>query len=175
MKIDISELKNNKNAAMEVCGNIKIDFEDERFEFVTPAEVNFIITNTGESILVEGNVAILIKAVCSRCLENFEYRLDVKIKEEFYSHIDKTLATILEDTCQEGNLYYNNFLEVDDIIRENLILQLPIKALCKEDCRGLCPKCGKNLNYEKCGCENIDIDPRWEILKKLREGGEGTL
>lgn len=58
-------------------------------------------------------------------------------------------------------------LDVDNCVQTDIILNLPVKFLCKEDCKGICPKCGKDLNDGECGCQTEEIDPRLEVLKEL--------
>ena len=69
-------------------------------------------------------------------------------------------------------IYDNDTLEITDIIRESILAVLPLKILCKDDCRGLCPKCGKNLNQGQCDCDLHEVDPRLAILAKLKETEE---
>jgi uncharacterized protein len=57
---------------------------------------------------------------------------------------------------------------LEDVLREQVLLAVPLKAICREDCKGLCPQCGKNLNLETCSCDNAITDPRWGALKDLR-------
>ena len=64
-------------------------------------------------------------------------------------------------------LVENESIELDDLLREDILLELPTKFLCKPDCKGLCPGCGKNLNEGKCDCSARQVDPRLEVLKQL--------
>ena len=63
--------------------------------------------------------------------------------------------------CEEG------VLDLTELVRTDFLLELPTKVLCREDCQGLCPQCGKNLNFDSCQCKKQSIDPRWEVLSEM--------
>ena len=84
---------------------------------------------------------------CSRCLESLIFPVDVKINRTYDKHSEE--------------------IDVGDEIRQSLILNMPSKPLCKQDCAGLCSKCGKNLNTGSCNCSFEYTDPRWEKLKNI--------
>ena len=69
----------------------------------------------------------------------------------------------------EVGYYQGEGLLLEDVLREQVLLALPLKAICRDDCRGLCPHCGKNLNLEQCDCAEPMEDPRWSALKDIRE------
>jgi uncharacterized protein len=68
----------------------------------------------------------------------------------------------------EIGYYQGDSLLLEDVLREQVLLSLPVRTLCKPDCKGLCPRCGKNRNLEACSCEEASSDPRWEALAGLR-------
>jgi uncharacterized protein len=67
----------------------------------------------------------------------------------------------------EIGYYQNGGLALEDVLREQVLLSLPVRTLCREDCKGLCPRCGQNLNSETCTCDTIPVDPRWAVLSDL--------
>ena len=69
----------------------------------------------------------------------------------------------------EISYYQGDGLLLEDVLREQVLLALPLRAVCREDCKGLCPHCGKNLNLEQCNCAEPLEDPRWSVLKDLKE------
>ncbi len=98
---------------------------------------------------------------CNRCMEDA-----FKKCETVVSH---TLVTSL---CEEDNLSYiqvEDELDLNELLYSDIILELPTKYICKEDCKGLCSQCGKNLNSESCDCKKNQLDPRLEALKSLIE------
>ncbi|ACO32853.1 MULTISPECIES: DUF177 domain-containing protein [Acidobacterium] len=113
-----------------------------------------------------GRFAIL----CARCLEPVEYPVS--------GHFDLIFRPIgvedgptehsIGDSETEIGYYQNDGLLLEDVLREQVILSLPAKTLCREDCKGLCPRCGQNLNSGSCSCDTVPSDPRWTALSDLR-------
>jgi uncharacterized protein len=103
--------------------------------------------------------------VCDRCLDEFDQNLEASFRLVFSKQTgeqsDNDEYRFLDEKQTE--------IDLSEDIRENILLFLPMKHLCKETCKGLCPHCGTNLNYETCDCQQETIDPRWEILKTLQE------
>ncbi len=102
---------------------------------------------------------------CDRCLDEF----DKNLKAVFQLVFSKYNRDQFDN--DEYRFLQENETEIDlsTDIRENLLLVLPMKHLCRESCKGLCPHCGVNLNHETCDCQQETIDPRWEILKTLQK------
>jgi uncharacterized protein len=107
---------------------------------------------------------------CARCVEPVKYDLKgdfdllfrpVGADGEANEHSITTSET-------EIGYYQGGSLELEDVLREQVLLSLPAKTLCREDCKGLCPRCGINLNTETCTCEETKSDPRWTALSDLR-------
>ncbi len=99
---------------------------------------------------------------CDRCGEETEREWE----KEFSHILVRELQNDQEDD-EEYILVPDERLDLDELIREDILLDMPSKFLCSPDCKGLCPTCGKNLNDGPCGCESDDIDPRLAILKSL--------
>lgn len=116
------------------------------------------ITNHSGLILLKGTVKPSLKVACARCGREFVYSepigLDAKITDKL-ANKDEDDFIIMQDFA----------IDTEDIVRSALILELPTRYLCKEDCKGLCPKCGIDLNEQNCGCEISDRDSRWDALK----------
>ncbi|AZR72742.1 hypothetical protein BBF96_04645 [Anoxybacter fermentans] len=154
MKIDISEIKYDLGAVKQVDEDFKIDdlkLRGRNIEFREPLHLNVQITNSGDDYLVTGRISGKGVAECNRCLEKFDYPFDVGISDE-----------IPKDEMEN-----ENYIDLTPTIREHLILEIPIKTLCNEECKGLCLKCGQNLNIKECGCDRHIIDPRLVKLKEL--------
>lgn len=137
--------------------------------FSIKGEAKLILTN--RSILATGRFHSIITATCSRCLEDFEHPLEFELSEEFFptSSILGTPPTPL-DEIQEADGFTigeDHILDLSEALRQNVVLSLPIKPICKVDCAGLCQKCGQNLNQGHCECPSEQSDPRWSPLKQL--------
>ncbi len=129
--------------------------------FCAPVEVKARFAGAPDSVRLDLHVLYTVSKPCDRCGE--ETRRET---ERDFSHI---LVRELQSEA-DGDAYIltpEERLDLDELVREDILLDLPSKYLCSPDCKGLCPKCGKNLNEGPCGCENDEIDPRLEILKSL--------
>jgi len=126
--------------------------------------------NTVEDIRVVGDFSTEIEARCARCVES----VPTKIGGDFdllYRPLGvdagKDERSISEAETEIG-YYSGDGIELEDVLREQILLALPAKIVCRESCRGLCPRCGKNLNVESCDCEAESPDPRWAALADLK-------
>jgi uncharacterized protein len=117
-------------------------------------------SRTSRGILVQGELETQVPAECSRCLDEVPARLEVPLEEMF---------VYPPEPGAEFNVPETGLLDLAPLIREEIILRIPIGILCRPECAGLCPTCGKNLNLGPCDCPEEDIDPRLASLKTLKE------
>ena len=134
------------------------------------------LTRTNRGILVQGALHTKVPVECSRCLEVFDYPLTINIEEEYFPVIDVNSGTSIEVPDEPGSLTIDahHILDLSEAIRQNALLAIPMKVLCRKDCAGLCQECGKNLNEGQCNCHAEQIDPRWSKLAKLASAGKRT-
>ncbi|CAB4953371.1 unannotated protein [freshwater metagenome] len=123
-----------------------------------PVSIKIAFEHVSDSIVVNGQAEAVYELTCSRCLEPIRHPVAAPVRELF------------EQDPIEGQTYK---LEGDEIdlggpIRDNILLQLPSAALCKEDCVGLCLVCGVNRNTDTCDCDLTVTDPRWDALKDIK-------
>ena len=146
---------------------------DIRFD--TPLHVAGTITNTAGYIRMSLTLSVNYTASCARCLED--------VSGSFSFDVERTVVTpkmaedLTEDRIDELVVVEDGFLSLDELLTECLELSLPFRFLCREDCKGLCDRCGKNLNDGPCGCVKKEIDPRLAPLRRLLEemkAEEGT-
>lgn len=119
------------------------------------------VRNTAGVLVMKGNVTTTIHGICDRCATEFSREIDFPI--------DAVLVTELSNEENEDEWVFplvGDSADLDDIVRTVFVLNLDSKLLCKDDCKGLCCRCGKNLNDGPCSCEK-EIDPRWAALKQL--------
>ncbi len=152
MKVDVSSIKYHLGAMKLVDEKIELDdlsITGRVVEFPEPIHLELQVTNSGDEYLVIGRVHAMPIVECNRCLEKFKYPLNIEFME----------------TISKEALGSDNLIDLDDSITEHLILEMPIKIICDENCKGLCPRCGQNLNLKECGCDRQVIDPRLIKLK----------
>lgn len=125
--------------------------------------VDLEVTNTGRLMIGQGFINAVVEHTCARCLTAFEEHIVVPFTVEFCSVKNR------EHYKEEESFIYFDDPEVniEDVVLENIILYLPLRAVCSSDCKGICAGCGQDLNQNECQCQGPDIDPRWEALKKM--------
>jgi uncharacterized protein len=154
------------------CAPSLLDSLGEGVTLAGPVEVSLRITPQDDRYLIEGTVRGTLQVGCDRCAE------PVMLAVNAPCAVDAVPAPSETDGGEHGGLGRGDLdvmfvpgelLNVVDLVREQLLLQVPMRVLCREDCAGLCPRCRKNLNVGPCGCPaTTDIDPRLELLKKVR-------
>lgn len=116
------------------------------------------VTNHSGVVLLKGVVTPNLKVTCARCGKVFDHVEPITLEAKI---TDK-----LANKDEEEFIVISDFmLDVEELVRSALILELPSRFLCREDCKGLCPKCGCDLNENTCSCDMNERDPRWDVLK----------
>jgi uncharacterized protein len=123
-----------------------------------------------QDIRLRGRLSAALELQCARCLEP----VPQQVKRDF-ELLYRPLGTdagkdelSVTDAEAEIGYYQGEGILLEDVLREQVLLALPLKVTCRADCKGLCPQCGKNLNQEQCSCSNEVEDPRWAALKDVR-------
>jgi uncharacterized protein len=130
--------------------------------------VKFVRTRDG--VLVTGQLATVLEVNCNRCLEAFDLPTSITLEDEYKSRIDLRTGAHLPITDEDEAatlIDAHHIIDLSEVVRQNLLLALPLNALCREGCKGLCPTCGQNLNEGSCECEPETTDPRWSTLADL--------
>ena len=137
---------------------------DEGWEVNDEVVLELVLDRTGSLLTARGMIETDVTMVCARCLEEFAHHLE--------GEFEAVLRLGPETTSLEGEedvpvITRDDRLSFAPSVREALILAVPMKPLCSDGCRGLCPQCGENLNTTTCGCGVQPIDPRWDALQDL--------
>ena len=147
--------------------SISVDLSDLRYGISypvsEPVEAQGIVRNTAGVLVMQGSLWTTIHGICDRCAGEFHRKVEFPI--------DVCLVTELTNEENEDEWVFpleGDSADLDDIVRTVFVLNLDSKLLCREDCKGLCPQCGKNLNDGPCGCRK-ELDPRFAALRQLLE------
>lgn len=159
MKLDLSEIVTNfgKRMKYEVDEPPLVDPECG-LRCIEPITGELVFQNTGRHIVVRGGITTQAELDCSRCLKIFRVPLNLKIEEELPlgSVIPEELeeAELEEEELEDDSepLFVDNVLDLTELIRQTILVNLPIKPLCAQECEGLCPRCGKVLSQGPCEC-----------------------
>ncbi|MCK4368869.1 MAG: DUF177 domain-containing protein [Dehalococcoidales bacterium] len=135
------------------------------------------LMRTDQGILVKGRLDIEVKLTCGRCLSLFGCPLALDIEEEYFPTTDVVSGAPLSLPEEFGGFTIDEHHELDltEAIHQYALLAMPMKPLCREDCAGLCPHCGHNLNLGACNCPPQGADPRWSELSRLASAGNDLM
>jgi uncharacterized protein len=148
----------------------KIDLDDETARVVGDLRVSGTARKQSEIARVKGTICGQIEVACSRCLQSAAIDLKINFENEFVtlevyeqSETDRELSAADLDV----SIYDGEKIDLNEIVREQILLNLPAQQLCSENCRGLCPRCRTNKNQILCDCETSEIDLRQNAFKQL--------
>ncbi|SFC72932.1 YceD family protein [Clostridium uliginosum] len=162
MKVRVSDLISRKERSKEIDYKFQIhkfEFEGDVINAVDPCEVLGAITSDKDIVTMKAKVKVTLEMICSRCLDTFIYPIDIDIEERFTNNKDLQNEDVI--------IVLDDVLDITEIVETNIISTLPIKRLCKDDCKGLCQECGTNLNSGNCSCDKGNVDIRFDVLKGL--------
>lgn len=169
MRIELASLESGKRSFAHKYSPGELELDDDRVSIVGPPAVSGEIRQKGQRLQVSGNVSGRVQLECDRCLKPIELGIDSKFDVEFVTAEDYQAQQALELTEADLNLsvFDGEVLEIDELVKEELLLAVPDHVLCKEGCKGMCPVCGVDRNSIDCVCEPREVDPRWSGLKRL--------
>ena len=170
MVIDLSEIIRDIDAKIILDNDIDVEsteFMGEMFTFEKPMHIKGTITNNTKSLEFTGKVEGEMQVLCARCRKALTVPVNFDISE-----------VIMQDNGEEIDedvlVISGEEIDIYDVILNSFLMNVDGKYLCSEDCKGLCSKCGADLNLGECGCENDDIDPRWAKLAEIMKNSSDT-
>lgn len=142
----------------------------EDFDLLSPISARLELNKISREIIITGNILADLGLQCSRCLKDFRRKTNIPVNVVYHpiEELGDERHEIADDEMDMG-FYRGEELDLQELLKEQVLLNIQMKPLCNENCKGLCPVCGADLNKEKCGCEKKSVDPRLEVLKKLLE------
>lgn len=167
MQINVSELLSTLKKTEQFVASVDFDevsLSGQKYSIVEKEEFPLTVSNAGKKkIRVEGETKVIVSIPCDRCLE--------EVRTPFLIHIDETLEVNPEreddENAMDLNFIEGCMLDVDMLVYDEIVMQFPMKTLCKEDCKGLCNVCGANLNKVTCNCDRAVLDPRMSIIRDI--------
>ena len=174
MLLDLTRYRQPQATFARTFAPAEVASEGETYTIVEPVALTFEILKDKDRFQLIGTVKTILELGCSRCLE--PYRLPVASTFDLrYLPSGEASAeheAEIRDDELDTSYYSNDQVDLNELMREQFYLALPMKPLCQEDCRGLCPQCGTNLNTDACACAPAWEDPRLAALKALRPKGD---
>ena len=174
MQIHLSDVTDSEGKHIQLQPELELDkisFQMGDYPILEKTQVELEITNTGNKVLeLKGIGSVTVGIPCDRCLE----QVAVKIPYEIEQKLDmKKSDTERVQDLDENDYLTGMDLDVDRLVYLEVLMSWPLKVLCKEDCKGICSRCGKNLNEGPCGCAEEPKDPRMaaisDIFSKFKE------
>ena len=173
MILDISDVISCENK--EITKEVQIEFDSfvsrlGEFPIIEKAPIELRIANReGSKLLITGTVDFAASIPCSRCLEEVPTRIHFDIEKEF--RLEN--SAIHDEEMEEIDYLIGFDLDIDRLIYGEILVNWPMKVLCKEDCKGICKVCGMNLNKGDCNCQKTELDPRMaaiqDVFNKFKE------
>ena len=147
---------------------LKLDEDD--VSLIEPVEVRGRLWKGNREVNLAGRLSARLEAPCARCLKPVALPIAADFSERFVPEVSwgSEEQHELHEEDLDLAVFDGEAIEIDDVVREELLLAMPAQVLCREDCKGLCPLCGVNRNVTECGCETQQVDARWQALKDLQ-------
>lgn len=133
----------------------------------TPLDLTMKVIEKGK-VLLTGAMKLTFQMNCDRCLKDVSYDLDLNFEES----ISKEEIEADTEDKEEQSFLEGYHLDTEKLIHNEILMNLPMKVLCREDCKGICKQCGKDLNLGECGCDDFVPDPRMAMIKDIFNGNK---
>lgn len=164
MELNLLPILNFEGKKLQISEDVELsENSGDGFSINAPVKFEGVAVNVGGTVELCGNASAVIDVVCDRCVESFEKTIEFPVDEKLKKEDE------FSDSEQNPDIikFKGTTIDLSDIIYSNLYMNIPTKNLCSDDCKGLCPMCGTNLNHGSCSCDDDVTDPRFDILDKL--------
>ena len=170
MRIELENLERGRGSFVRTYAVDELTFDESDLQLIAAVSVEGRIRRQDGEVELRGKLATKVAIACGRCLKSVELPVEVAFSERFVPAVAWRGEEQHELAQEDLNLsvFDGQGIELDDLVKEEIVLAIPGHSLCHEACRGLCPSCGVDLNLVTCDCETKRIDSRWEKLKDLR-------
>ncbi len=155
MFIELEPIFNNIGLSKSFCYEFRVD----GFDAVGGVSVKGSVKNRAGIVSLTAEADFVLDTVCDRCAAPVKMKMSVPVQHTLVPHLN-------DEDNDELYLIEDMHFNLDELVREDVLLSIPTKILCREDCKGLCPYCGADLNKGECGCKK-PVDPRLEELKRF--------
>lgn len=173
MLIDVNELRQRQEPIQVAVdfGEAGLKVDNHISALGGPAHSDLVVALTGDELRVAGRVDVELELTCCRCLCRFQRplqkRFDLKYLPDPVVEVEGEEFELSYKDLDIG-FYRNDELDLMAVVSEQIVLEIPMKPICREECKGLCDLCGADLNQGSCSCSREVTDPRWQVLSELK-------
>lgn len=170
MIVDLFSLESSSFEFEFSLARSEIELEGENVKLKNDVKIRGELTKKLVQTDVAGKIIAGIEIECTRCLQAIEKDLEILFNVTYVTTENYTDAkeSELREQDLDVSIFDGHKIDLGELVREQIILNLPEQIFCSEDCKGLCAKCGANRNLIDCNCEEKEIDPRWQSLRELK-------
>ena len=171
LRIDVRELERGPRSLRASLTAHQLNLDEGQVRISGEVSVHMTAERQSQGgVRLRGELGVKMELTCARCLEVLSHPLKAHFNQYYQSDAHHSLAgeIALQKRDMEVGFFTGDFMDVSDIVHEQILLSLPMKPLCQEDCRGLCTVCGRNRNRDRCRCGPVVSDPRLAPLLKFR-------
>ncbi|HXG82754.1 MAG TPA: DUF177 domain-containing protein [Pyrinomonadaceae bacterium] len=170
MIIDLTALKEKRTSFDFVLPADEINLEGEAVKLNDDVKIEGKLIRGIAQTDIEGGIFTDVELECSRCLQPVRDFLEIPFEAVFVTPENYTEAAEVQVAAEdlEVSVFEGDKIDLAEVAREQILLALPTRVFCREDCKGFCQKCGANRNLINCNCEEKEIDPRWQGLRELK-------
>ena len=167
MLIELSELLSVKDKEVDVCADIEMQRFTSKmcdYEIVDKKPLEVKLRNIGRrKFSLDTVINITLNIPCDRCLTDVKHNMNIKVNKEIDMNESESGRV---DSLDEQSFIEDNTLDLEELVYNEILVHLPMKVLCSENCKGICNRCGANLNSQTCNCDTTELDPR---MSKIRD------
>ena len=170
MRIELENLGGGERDFAHIYQPDELNPIDERVRLIEPASVKGRVRLSRNEVFVNGHIDARAQIECDRCLQPVDAPVSADFALEYItgSEYESTEVAELTEAEMSVSVFDGEAIDVAEIVKEQILLAVPTRMLCREDCKGICPECGIDKNTGDCQCVTDDIDPRWAALKNLK-------
>jgi uncharacterized protein len=170
VQIELGKLEGSSTRFEHLYEPDELVLDDEHARLVEPPQVTGRLNRSGHDVRLQGQITARAEVDCDRCLKQVTVPIETTFDVTYVPASDYVATDAAELQAEDLGLsvYEDEAIDIDELVREQVLLTLPARALCVEECKGLCPVCGANRNDNSCECEPKETDPRWGALKDFR-------
>jgi len=170
MQLDLTRYRRPQESFQRTFQPSEVGEQDDAYRVVAPVDLAFEIHKDKDKFRLVGTVKTELELPCSRCLEPYRLVVDAPFDLRYLpaSEASAEAEREIEEEDLGVSYYRDEQIDLNELLREQFYLALPMKPLCQEDCKGLCSQCGTNLNTGTCSCAAEWVDPRLAALKALK-------